>query len=68
MKLFLRDAALVLATMTGLFLVMAAMGRSVTVFALVMGASVGLMFAAARAWRRVLEERAAARRKPRQGR
>lgn len=68
MKYFARDASIVVATLLALFLVMAAMGKSLPIEAVLLGGSVGLVTAAARAWRRVLEERAAANKRPRQKR
>jgi len=64
-KYFLKDASIVVLTLTVLFLIMQAANQSMPVMALLLGASVGLMTAAARAWRRTQEDRAAASRKPR---
>lgn len=66
-KYFLKDASIVVATLAGLFLIMAGLGNSLGLPALLMGASVGLTAAAARAWRRTQEDKANATRRPRQG-
>lgn len=55
MKLFLRDASLIVAVLVALALVFAAMGRTLPLASYVAGASVGLVAAAARAYRRKLE-------------
>jgi len=65
MKYFLKDASIVVLTLTVLFLVMQAANQSLPFLAVLLGASVGLTTAAARAWRRTQEDRAAANRKPR---
>jgi len=61
-KIFLRDASIVVSTMAALFLIMAAMGQILPLAAVLMGGSIGLVTAAARARRHTLEERAAANR------
>ena len=67
-KYFLKDASIVVVTLTALSLLMASLGNSLPLRALLLGASVGLTAAAARSWRRTQEDRADANRKPRQGR
>ncbi|NTV38850.1 MAG: hypothetical protein HGA51_02685 [Demequinaceae bacterium] len=67
MKYFLKDASIVVMTLGVLFLLMAAIGNSLPLEALLMGGSVGLAFAAARAWRRTQEDRANAARGARKG-
>ena len=67
-KYFLKDASIVVMSLSALFLVLAAAGNTLPLPALLMGASVGIMFAAARAWRRTQEDRINTSRKPRQGR
>jgi len=61
-KIFLRDASIVVTTLLALFLFMAAIGRTLPLVAVLMGGSIGLVTAAARARRHTLEERAAANR------
>ena len=68
MKYFLKDASIVVMSLSALFLVLAAAGNTLPLPALLMGGSVGIMFAASRAWRRTQEDRIDASRKPRQGR
>ena len=67
-KYFLKDASIVVMTLTVLFLIVAATGHGLPLRAVLLGASVGLTAAAARSWRRTQEDRAAASRKPRQRR
>jgi flagellar biosynthesis component FlhA len=67
-KYFLKDASIVIMSLAVLFFIMAAVGSAPPVIALLLGASVGLTAAAARAWRRTQEDRAAASRKPGQRR
>ena len=67
-KYFLKDASIVVVTLTALSVLMAALGNSLPLRALLLGASVGLTAAAARSWRRTQEDRADAGRDPRKSR
>lgn len=60
MKHFLKDAAIVVTTLVVLWLVMTMLGKDLPVGAALLGASVGLVAAAARARRTTLEDRARA--------
>ena len=65
---FWKDASIVVMTLAALFFVMTAVGNTLPILALLLGASVGLTAAAARSWRRTQEDHAAASKRPRQGR
>lgn len=62
MKGFLRDAGLVLGVLATMALLYAAANKPIPYPAFIVGASVGLAFAAAKARRSVLEKRARAER------
>ena len=60
MKQFFKDAALVVTTLVVLWFIMTMIGKELPIGAVLLGASVGLVAAAGRARRTVLEERARA--------
>ncbi len=60
MKYFLRDAAIVVTTLVVLWIIMNFLGKDLPLGAALLGASVGLVAAAARARRLTLEARARA--------